>query len=49
MRSIPSTRENTLDALDELDVVTGVVAIRDQGAPDTVAQGQLTRRDKVSR
>jgi hypothetical protein len=31
MRSILSTRGNTLDALDDLDVVTGVVAIRDQG------------------
>src|SRR4051812_48146755 len=31
MRSIPSTPENTLDALDDRDVVTGVVAIRDQG------------------
>jgi hypothetical protein len=31
MRSTSSTRENTLDALDDLDVVTAVVAIRDQG------------------
>jgi hypothetical protein len=31
MRSFSSTRLEALDALDDLDVVTGVVTIRDQG------------------
>jgi hypothetical protein len=31
MRSVLSTQEASLDSLDALDVVTSVVAIRDQG------------------